>query len=215
MAQRTHKHGHRGAASPVKSSAGSGAHTADRTVKPAPTTMGDTTRWGRHRVLLLNSTYEPLTVLPVRRAVILLLCGKTDVVHSKPAGPIIHSATRVVVVPSVMRLRTYVRIPYRARIPMTRTALMHRDRFRCAYCEAKADTVDHVVPRSRGGQHNWDNCVAACSKCNHRKADKLLAELGWTLRIIPQPPQGQQWRLLGSIKELDPAWARYLGEAVA
>ena len=110
------------------------------------------------------------------------------------------------------RLRSYVRVPYRARIPMTRAALMHRDRFRCAYCGAKADTVDHVVPRSRGGDHSWENCVAACSTCNHRKADHLLTDLGWTLRSVPVPPKGQHWRLLSSVKELDPAWVRYLGE---
>ena len=113
-------------------------------------------------MLLLNSTYEPLTALPIRRAVVMLLCGKADVVHDDPGGPVIHSASRVMVVPSVIRLRTYVRVPYRARIPMTRAALMHRDRFRCAYCGSKADTVDHVVPRSRGGEHSWENCVAAC-----------------------------------------------------
>ena len=79
----------------------------------------------------------------------------------------------------------------------------------------KADTVDHVVPRSRGGEHSWENCVAACSACNHRKADKLLAELGWTLRIVPTPPKGQHWRLLCTVKELDPAWVRYLGEGAA
>jgi 5-methylcytosine-specific restriction endonuclease McrA len=98
---------------------------------------------------------------------------------------------------------------------MTRAALMHRDRFRCAYCGSKADTVDHVVPRSRGGEHSWENCVAACAMCNHRKADKLLSELGWTLRLVPLPPKGQHWRLLCTIKELDPAWVRYLGEGAA
>ena len=119
--------------------------------------------WGRRRVLLLlNSTYEPLTALPMRRAVVMLMCGKADVVHADPSGPVIHSASRSVTVPSVIRLRSFVRVPYRARIPMTRAALMHRDRFRCAYCGSKADTVDHVVPRSRGGDHTWENCVAAC-----------------------------------------------------
>ncbi len=171
--------------------------------------------WGRRRVLLLNSTYEPLTALPIRRAVVMLLCGKADVVHDDPDGPIIHSATRLITVPSVIRLRSFVRVPYRARIPLTRAALMHRDRFRCAYCGAKADTVDHVVPRSRGGEHTWENCVAACSGCNHRKADKLLAELGWTLRLVPTSPKGQHWRLLCTVKELDPAWVRYLGEGAA
>ena len=135
-------------------------------------------------MLLLNSTYEPLTALPVRRAIIMLICGKADVVHDDPSGPVIHSATRSIAVPSVIRLRSFVRVPYRARVPMTRAALMHRDRFCCAYCGAKADTVDHVVPRSRGGDHSWENCVACCSTCNHRKGDKsadragLVAALG-------------------------------------
>ena len=70
--------------------------------------------WGRRRVLLLNSTYEPLTALPMRRAIIMLLCGKADVVHDDPAGPVIHSATRSIAVPSVIRLRVFVRVPYRA-----------------------------------------------------------------------------------------------------
>ena len=71
------------------------------------------------------------------------------------------------------------------------------------------------LPRSRGGEHSWENCVAACSTCNHRKADKLLGELGWTLRLVPMPPKGQHWRLLCTVKELDPAWVRYLGEGAA
>src|SRR6476660_9486342 len=178
-------------------------------------TSRDGSIWGRRRVLLLNSTYEPLTALPMRRAVIMLMCGKATVVHDDPNGPVIHSATRTIVIPSVIRLHSYVRVPYRARIPMTRAALMHRDRFRCAYGGAKADTVDHVVPRSRGGDHSWENCVVSYSSCDHRKADRLLAELGWTLRSVPVPPKGQHWRLLSSVKELDPAWVRYLGEGAA
>ena len=67
--------------------------------------------WGHKRVLLLNSTYEPLTALPIRRAIVMLLCGKADVVHDDPTGPVIHSATRTVAVPSVIRLRSYVRVP--------------------------------------------------------------------------------------------------------
>ena len=188
-----------------------GVRSALHSVEPPP----DNSIWGRRRVLLLISTHALLAALPIRRAVVLLLCGKADVVHDDPGGPIIHSATRTVTVPSVIRLRAFVRVPYRARIPMTRAALMHRDRFRCAYCGAKADTVDHVVPRSRGGDHSWENCVAACSACNHRKADKLLSELGWTLRLVPTSPKGQHWRLLCSVKELDPEWVRYLGEGAA
>ena len=180
-----------------------------------PTRHESASIWNRRRVLLLNSTYEPLTALPMRRAIVMVICGKADVVHHDPTGPMIHSATSSIVVPSVIQLRTYVRVPYRARVPMTRAALMHRDRFCCAYCGAKADTVDHVIPRSRGGDHSWENCVACCSTCNHRKGDKLLSDLGWALRRAPVPPTGQHWRLLSSVKELDPEWARYLGEGAA
>lgn len=190
-------------------------HSVEPLAGAPPPDVHDGSLWGRRRVLLLNSTYEPLTALPMRRAVIMVMCGKADVVHDDPSGLVIHSATRSIAVPSVIRLRTYVRVPYRARVPMTRAALMHRDRFRCAYCGGKADTVDHVVPRSRGGAHSWENCVAACSTCNHRKADRLLAELGWTLHCVPMPPKGQHWRLLSTVKELDPSWARYLGEGAA
>lgn len=185
------------------------------TPQPVTAPVSERSVWGRSRVLLLNATYEPLTALPMRRAVVMLVRGKADVVHDDPGGLVIHSATRAIAVPSVIRLRTYVRVPYRARIPLSRAALMHRDRNHCAYCGSKADTVDHVVPRSRGGQHTWENCVAACSTCNHRKADKLLAELGWKLRLVPVTPKGQHWRLLSGVKEFDPAWARYLGEGAA
>ncbi len=171
--------------------------------------------WVKRRVLLLNATFEPLTALPMRRAVVLLVCDKADVIHDDPTGPFIRSADFSVQVPSVIRLRTYVRVPYRARVPMTRAALMHRDRFRCAYCGAKAETVDHVIPRSRGGEHSWENCVACCAPCNHRKADKMLGELGWTLRAQLVPPKGPHWRLLAGNKELDPAWLAYLGEGAA
>lgn len=217
MSQRRKSRSHRslGTAIALAGASSSAAHTIPLHSVDSRVPSNDSTVWTRRRVLLLNSTFEPLTALSVRRAVVMVLCGKADVVHEDPTGPELCSATRVLVVPTVIRLRSYVRVPYRARIPMTRAALMHRDRFRCAYCGAKADTVDHVVPRSRGGDHSWENCVAACANCNHRKADKMLAELGWTLRSAPLPPKGQHWRLLSSVKELDPAWVRYLGEGAA
>jgi len=169
--------------------------------------------WGRRRVLLLNATFEPLTALPLRRAVVLIVCDKAEVVHGDPTGFVLHSAASSVAVPSVIRLRSYVYVPYRARVPLTRAALMHRDRYRCAYCGARAETIDHVVPRSRGGLHTWDNCVASCARCNHRKADRLLSELGWRLRTAPAAPRGQHWRLLATIVDADPLWLPYLGEA--
>ncbi|WP_228818653.1 HNH endonuclease [Nocardia transvalensis] len=171
--------------------------------------------WVKRRVLLLNATYEPLTALSARRAVVLLICDKADPVHDDPGGPVVHSAGASVALPSVIRLRNYVRVPYRARVPMTRAALMHRDRYRCAYCGGKAETIDHVIPRSRGGAHSWENCVASCAPCNHRKADKLLSELGWTLRQPLVSPKGPHWRLLSTTADLDPVWLQYLGEGAA
>lgn len=171
--------------------------------------------WGKRRVLLLNTTFEPLTALPLRRAVVLVVCGKAEVVHGDPAGIVLHSASDSVLVPSVIRLSSYVRVPYRARVPLTRAGLMHRDRHRCAYCGGRAETIDHVIPRSRGGEHTWQNCVACCVKCNHRKADKLLSELGWRLRVVPRAPRGTHWRLLAGVVDTDPQWLPYLGEPAA
>lgn len=184
-----------------------------QTVVTDKTTSDGAPTWGRRRVLLLNATFEPLTALPLRRAVVLVVCGKAEVVHGDSAGLVLHSATSSVAVPSVIRLNTYVYVPYRARVPLTRAALMHRDHYRCAYCGSRAETIDHVVPRSRGGAHTWENCVASCARCNHRKADRLLSELGWRLWITPAAPRGPHWRLLATIVDADPLWLPYLGEA--
>jgi 5-methylcytosine-specific restriction endonuclease McrA len=172
-------------------------------------------RWERRRVLLLNATFEPLTALPAYRAVVLLICGKAEIVHDDPVGMPLRAATVTVTLPSVIRLSNYVRVPYRAEVPMTRAGLMHRDRYRCAYCGGRAETIDHVMPRSRGGAHSWQNCVACCTRCNHRKADHLLAELGWRLRTPPRAPQGPHWRLVAHPGETDPLWQQYLGVSAA
>ncbi|OZM71701.1 HNH endonuclease [Amycolatopsis antarctica] len=166
-------------------------------------------------MLLLNATFEPLTALPLRRAIVLLVADKAEVVHGDPAGLTLHAATVSVPVPSVIRLSSYVRVPYRAKVPLTRAGLMHRDRHRCAYCGGRAETIDHVLPRSRGGPHTWQNCVACCARCNHRKADRLLSELGWRLRVVPRAPHGPHWRLLAHSTEADPLWQPYLGAPAA
>src|SRR5882757_8988115 len=144
-----------------------------------------------------------------------MLSGKAELVQAALEGGAFRSENLTITAPSVMRLSRYVRVPYRPTVPMTRAGVLRRDSRVCAYCGTRADTIDHVVPRSRGGSHSWENCVACCSTCNHRKGDKLLAELGWVLRRTPLPPTGQHWRLLSTVKELDPSWARYLGEGAA
>jgi 5-methylcytosine-specific restriction endonuclease McrA len=179
----------------------------------------DGTRYEREvqvrRVLLLNITYEPLTTVGLHRAVCLVLGEKADIVHSDVDGLELHSSSTKLAAPSVIRLRRYVRIPHRSRVPLTRAALMRRDNYLCAYCGIKADTIDHVIPRSRGGAHVWENCVASCTRCNHRKADRLIEELGWTLPRDPAAPRGPHWRLIGAINDGDPQWVAYLSEANA
>ena len=157
--------------------------------------------------LVLNASYEPLCVVPVRRAVLLLLLDKAVV--EKPGETVLHSERLSVVAPSVVRLQRYVRVPRHSHVPITRRAVLARDHERCAYCAGRADTVDHVVPRSRSGPHAWENVVAACARCNHTKGDKTPAELGWRLHRLPAPPKGAAWRVLGH-RAPDPRWADWL-----
>ena len=164
------------------------------------------------RVLLLNATFEPLAVVTAKRAVVLMLTGKAECVEAALEGAF-HSESLTIAAPSVMRLSRYVRVPYRRPVPMTRAGVLRRDARRCAYCARRADTIDHVVPRSRGGAHTWENCVAACRTCNSRKADRLLEELGWTLRALPVAPHRAPGGIMVLAVEPLPAWEPWLGVA--
>jgi 5-methylcytosine-specific restriction endonuclease McrA len=158
--------------------------------------------------LVLNATYEPLCVVPLRRAVVLVLAEKAIIVEA--GETVMHSERLAVPVPTVVRLARYVRVPYRREVPLTRRAVLDRDGHACVYCGLRADTIDHVRPRSRGGAHVWTNVVAACARCNHRKGDRLLAELGWHLRVTPVQPPATVAVVMGwAVRE--PTWERYLG----
>lgn len=157
--------------------------------------------------LVLNATYEPLCVVPGRRAVVLVLTAKATTVTG--TEDVVHSERTQLCVPSVVRLNRYVRVPYRASVPLTRKAVFARDGGRCVYCDAAATSLDHVVPRSRGGPHTWDNVVSACGRCNHVKADRAVADMGWRLRRAPVAPSGAAWRVVGA-RRLDPRWRPYL-----
>jgi 5-methylcytosine-specific restriction endonuclease McrA len=158
--------------------------------------------------LVLNATYEPLCVVSQRRAVVLILTDKAVIVERGDGA--VHSITRVIEVPAVVRLSRFVRVPYRSHVPLTRKGVLARDNHRCAYCGAPATSLDHVIPKSRGGAHVWENVVAACSRCNHLKADRAVSDLGWRLRTVPRAPSGAAWRILGS-RRMDPRWSQYLG----
>jgi 5-methylcytosine-specific restriction endonuclease McrA len=162
------------------------------------------------QVLLLNATYEPIRVIPIRRALSLIVAAKVEVVEETEDH--IRSARESFRVPSVVKLVTFVRVPFRTKLPLTRANLMARDRGRCQYCGRAGDTVDHVFPRSRGGRHEWANVVIACRPCNGRKANRLLSELGWNLSAVPKAPKGTAWVVVGLARP-EPAWAPYLGTA--
>ncbi len=158
--------------------------------------------------LLLNATFEPLCVVSSRRAIVLVLTEKAEPVDS--AADVVHAEWVSLPVPVVARLTRYVRVPYPSSVPLSRRAVFTRDGQTCVYCGGSATSIDHVVPRSRGGTHTWDNVVAACRRCNHTKADRSLAELGWALAQPPRPPTGAAWRLLGH-RTVDPRWREWLG----
>ncbi|MCW2532803.1 MAG: 5-methylcytosine-specific restriction endonuclease McrA [Blastococcus sp.] len=158
--------------------------------------------------LLLNATYEPLCVVSSRRAIVLVLAEKAEPVDS--TDDVVHAELISLPVPVVVRLTRYVRVPFPASVPLSRRAVFTRDGQTCVYCGSSATSIDHVVPRSRGGTHTWDNVVAACRRCNHTKADRSLAEMGWALPHPPRTPSGAAWRLLGT-RTVDPRWREWLG----
>lgn len=158
--------------------------------------------------LILNASYEPLGVIPLRRAVVLVLAEKAVVLAEGVDA--VHSATLTLQAPAVVLLARYVKVPHRRAVPLTRRAVLSRDAHTCVYCGLRGDTLDHVVPRSRGGVHTWTNVVTACARCNHKKADRLLSEIGWALPFTPSQPTGVVSLLAGRTARVDPAWEPYL-----
>lgn len=159
------------------------------------------------RALVLNASYQPLCVVSVRRALVLALKEKADVIHTN--GQVFHSETFELRAPTVVKLRYFVKVPYRARASMSRRAVFVRDHFECQYCGKTAENVDHIIPRSKGGGHTWDNVVAACRPCNSRKENHLLKEVGMKLRRPPTPPHDSVW-IRVSVDSVDPTWEPYL-----
>ena len=159
------------------------------------------------RSLVLNATYEPLCVVSDRRAVVLVLSDKADLVHD--TGESLHSEHLTVAIPSVVRLRSFVRVPFQRRAAISRRGVFVRDGGECQYCGNRAESIDHVVPRSRGGEHVWENVVAACRRCNTSKRDRYLHETGMRLLREPSAPRHLSWVTVavGQVPEL---WEPYL-----
>ena len=154
---------------------------------------------------MLNATFEPLAVVTARRAVVLVLKEKAVILESN--GEVFRSQFLQLPAPSVVRLNYFVKVPFRARASLTRRAVFARDEWTCQYCGAGAENVDHVIPRSLGGEHAWENVVASCRRCNSRKENRLPAQAGLTLRRRPAAPR-DVFRLQAG--RLEPEWEQYL-----
>lgn len=160
------------------------------------------------RALVLNATYEPLSVVPVRRALVLVLRDRADVVESN--GHLWRSEHVEMAAPSVIRLRRYVKVRFDRRIPLNRRSIFLRDDHRCQYCHRAAENIDHVVPRSQGGTHTWENVVAACRRCNTKKGGRTPVQAGLSLRSTPGRPTQRGWAVVAGGSITDPTWEPYL-----
>jgi 5-methylcytosine-specific restriction endonuclease McrA len=180
-----------------------------------------TARATRRGCLTLNASYEPLVMLPVQRAVRLVMDGRAELVEAHGTR-VVRSAGREMPLPAVIRLVRFVYVPRRMRRGVTNTILFARDGYACAYCGRPRDglrsreflTRDHVLPQSRFARraeaNTWDNCVTACSTCNHRKADRTPQEAGMALRLVPAEPHfvHLEW----SVRRLTPLQRKYVAQ---
>ncbi|GAA4184609.1 HNH endonuclease [Gryllotalpicola kribbensis] len=160
------------------------------------------------RTLVLNAGYEPLAVVSFKRALALVMNHKATIVQIDTGHPVFGISAEWDR-PSVIVLTRYVRLPHGRQVPVSRRGVLRRDGHRCAYCAKPASTIDHVVPRSKGGQDSWENLVACCLRCNNVKGDRLLADMGWELRFTPRMPHEPAWMVRGS-EHLLPEWEDYL-----
>jgi len=162
-------------------------------------------------VLVLNQNYEPLNVCNVKRALVLIIGGKAEVLEEEPR--VVYTPSSRYQLPSVIRLHGLVRRP-RPVVKLTRREIFLRDSFTCQYCgmQTRELTIDHVVPKSRGGNHTWENLVSACRPCNHRKGGRLMAETRMTLRRPPFQPRAGRYYSIQRRLERSPnrAWYKFI-----
>ena len=157
---------------------------------------------------MLNASYEPLSVVTTRRAIVLVMHERAEVIETN--GKVWHSERITMSSPSVVKLRHYVKIPRARRVPLNRRAIFLRDDHSCQYCSRPAENVDHVIPRSQGGEHKWNNVVASCRRCNSKKGGRTPVQAGLQLLRAPRPPRRNSWVLVQSGTRVDPAWEQYL-----
>ncbi|NJP07015.1 MAG: HNH endonuclease [Chloroflexaceae bacterium] len=164
----------------------------------------------KQRVLVLNASYEPLQIVSVRRAIVLILQEKAELVEA--AEQQLRATALALDVPLVIRLVRYIRIPHRLKLPCSRRGVLARDHDTCQYCGLQPGraqlTIDHVVPRSQGGNTVWDNVVTACRECNRKKGGRTPEQAHMLLMTRPRQPQYVAFALLGELESHD-VWRKY------
>ncbi len=160
-------------------------------------------------VLVLNQNYEPLNVCDMRRAMVLIVVGKAEVLLDSRG--VVRTPTAEFPRPSVIRLNYMVRRP-RPRPPLTRREVFRRDDYTCQYCGQRTSepTIDHVIPRHRGGKRTWENLVTACPRCNRRKGGRTVQEAGMRLLRPPKAPPSSYAYLFRNYLETNQEWAPFL-----
>lgn len=159
--------------------------------------------------MVLNQSYEPLSVCNIKKAIILVYLGKAELVQRDESKKV-RSVSKNYPWPSIIRINKYVNVPYK-KVVLTRKNILRRDRYRCVYC-GRGDillTVDHIIPKAKGGDDSWENLVCACTKCNNRKGDRTPEEAN--LNILHQPFKPSHIMFLKNIVgKLDERWKPYL-----
>ena len=161
-------------------------------------------------VLVLNQNYEPLNVCNARRAFVLVDCGKAEVLEHGAGS--LRSPTRAFPLPSVIRLIYLIRRP-RPQMRLSRREVFNRDRYTCQYCGHRSTrdlTLDHVMPRHRGGRHTWENLVTACKGCNHRKAGHTPQEAKMQLLKEPYQPRVTVYYVVYPYLNSEEGWRKFV-----
>lgn len=172
--------------------------------------------WDKHQILLLNASYEPLGVIGVQRAICLQFRGQVSVEEYHPTA-VLHSPTETWKVPYVVRLRDYIDVRKRKRnSQMKRSRIYLRDKRKCAYCKGRFTdkdlTLDHIIPKSRGGTSSPENLITSCLSCNQRKADRTPEEAGMPLNLSPRHLITPLDKVVSvDLANRNPVWKKYMG----
>ena len=160
------------------------------------------------KVLLLNQSYQPLMTLGAKRAIILSFTEKVEVLERYSDQ--IRSINLSIFMPSVIRLKDYVRFN-KKKIPLNRKNILKRDNHVCQYCNSKSNfmTIDHIIPKDKGGRDSWDNLVAACVPCNTKKGNKLLKDIDMVLLKKPKAPSFL-FNIHNDLSNSQDSWKPYL-----